>query len=128
MPIRFSDRQIQIAQHLCILAGYVGTVIIVVLSLVPPSLRPHTGVGGKIEHWIAYALVGLAFGLGQQTARLRLRTGIALSAAAALLELLQNFIPGRNPEVVGFLSSSMGTWMGLGLASIALVSLRAITK
>lgn len=100
-----------------VLAGWIGTLMIAVLSLVPVTLRPHTGAGGDIEHWIAYTLVALAFGLGFKMRRTRLLTGVALSAGSGLLELLQNFVPGRNPEVAGFLASSFGSWVGIAIAA-----------
>ena len=99
-----------------IVAGYVGYGMIVVLSLLPGQARPHTGLGGEYEHWIAYALVGGAFGLGYATARARLIAGSALTASAAILELVQNLIPGRTPELEGFLASSAGAWAGILLA------------
>ncbi len=99
-------------------AGYVGYVMIVVLSLLPAQTRPHTGVGGEYEHWIAYALVGGAFAAGYSATRARIFVGLALTASSAILELLQNFIPGRTPELTGFLASSLGAWFGIFLAAL----------
>jgi VanZ family protein len=99
-------------------AGYVGYLMIVVLSLLPAQARPHTGVGGEYEHWIAYALVGGAFAAGYFAMRARLFAGLVLTASAALLELLQNFIPGRTPELTGFLASSLGAWFGIFLVAL----------
>ena len=73
---------------------------------------------------IAYALVGAAFGLGYRSARGRLAAGLALTAGAAILEGLQNFVPGRSPEVIGFVASSLGAWFGLALAFAAGAVLR----
>ena len=109
---------VQIARTLFVFDGCVGTLLIIILSLVPVTLRPHTGAGGSIEHWIAYTLVALAFGLGLQRLRLRLLVGVALSVGSGVLELLQNFVPGRNPEVIGFVASSLGVWAGLGFAAL----------
>lgn len=95
------------------IAGYIGYAMIVVLSLLPAQTRPHTGVGGEYEHWIAYAVVGGAFAVGYFATRARLFAGFALMATAATLELLQNFIPGRTPELAGFLASSLGAWFGI---------------
>jgi VanZ family protein len=103
---------------LSIVAGYVGYGLIVVLSLLPAQTRPHTGVGGEYEHWIAYALVGGAFAAGYLATRARLFAGLALTTSAAVLELLQNFVPGRTPEFAGFLASSLGAWFGIFLAAL----------
>ncbi|MGH8743343.1 MAG: hypothetical protein ACREUY_03600 [Burkholderiales bacterium] len=115
-------------RRLWLIAGYIGSLLIVALSLAPPTLRPHTAAGGQYEHLIAYALVGAAFGMGYRAAPWRLFSGLALTAGAAILELLQNFIPGRSPEVIGFLASSLGAWLGLVLSTAVLVALRAVTR
>ena len=105
--------------------GYLGILLIVTLSLIPATARPHTGAGGEYEHGIAYALVGFAFGWGYRLLRPRLFFGVALMATAATLEVLQNFVPGRSPEVAGFLTSSFGAWMGLLAAMLASVLVQA---
>ena len=115
-------------RRLSIVAGYAGYLMIVVLSLLPAHTRPHTGVGGEYEHWIAYALVGGAFGAGYSAPRARLFAGLALTASAAILELLQTFIPGRTPELAGFLASSLGTWFGIFLISLTAFFLCGRTK
>ncbi len=114
--------------RLSIVAGYVGYVIIVVLSLLPAQTRPHTGVGGEYEHWVAYALVAGAFAAGYSTTRAWLLAGLALTGSAAILELLQNFIPGRTPELVGFLASSLGAWFGIFLVALTAFYLPDRTK
>jgi VanZ family protein len=113
---------------LWLVAGYMGCLIIVTLSLVPASARPHSGLGGQYEHWLAYALVGFAFGMGYRTRGRQLFAGLALTAGAAILELLQNFVPGRDPETIGFVASSLGAWFGLALSLFAQALLRAKVK
>ena len=108
--------------------GYLGSGLIVALSLAPASLRPHSVFGGYFEHWIAYALVGAALGLGYRTIRLQLFALLALTAGAATLEVLQTFIPGRSPEVAGFVASSLGAWFGLAVGVFAPALLRAAMK
>lgn len=105
-------------RRLSIVAGYVGYVMIVVLSLLPAQTRPHSGIGGEYEHWIAYALVGGTFAAGYLATRARIFAGLALMASSAILELLQNFIPGRTPELTGFLASSLGAWFGIFLVAL----------
>ena len=110
------------------IAGYIGYVMIVVLSLLPAQTRPHTGVGGEYEHWMAYALVSGAFAAGYISMRARLFAGFALTASAAILELLQNLIPGRTPELAGFLASSLGAWFGIFLVALMATVHRSQTK
>jgi VanZ family protein len=106
-------------------AGYIGFAMIVMLSLAPAASRPHTGYGGQYEHLLAYALVGVAFGMGYRTTQWQLFSGLALSTAAAILGLLQTFVPGRNAEMTGFLISSLGAWLGLAVSLAATAVLRA---
>ena len=115
----------ELIRPLWLAAGYIGFAMIVMLSLAPAASRPHSGYGGQYEHLLAYALVGFAFGMGYRTPRLQLFSGLALSLAAAILELLQIFIPGRNAEMTGFLISSLGAWLGLAVSLAAMAVLRA---
>jgi hypothetical protein len=39
-------------------AGFFGVLAIIVLSLVPGAYRPHTGLPGVAEHFIAYYSTG----------------------------------------------------------------------
>lgn len=114
----------ELTRPLWLAVGYIGFSLIVMLSLAPAASRPHSGYGGEYEHLLAYALVGIAFGMGYRTARWQLFSGLALSLAAAVLELLQTFVPGRNAEIAGFLNSSMGAWLGLAVAIAATAVLR----
>ncbi len=115
-------------QRLSISAGYIGYAMIVVLSLLPAQTRPHTGVGGEYEHWVTYALVSGAFAAGYPAMRARLFAGLALTGSAAILELLQNFIPGRTPELAGFLASSFGAWFGILLVALTAFFQRKLTS
>ena len=45
-------------------AGFFGVLAIIVLSLVPGTYRPHTGLPGVAEHFIAYCSTAFAFALG----------------------------------------------------------------
>jgi len=102
-------------------ATFVGIIVIVVLSLLPGDERPHTGAGGGPEHFVAYGLVGLAFGIGYASRRHRFLAGAGLAALSGCLEVAQIFIPGRTAEFAGWLSSSAGAWSGLCIAAAAAV-------
>lgn len=116
MTLKTLSALINLLRSLCIVAGLMGTLTIIVLSLVPGTLRPHTGAGGDAEHWLAYAMVALSFGLGSRRGQTYLMTGTLMSAGSGLLELAQNFVPGRNAGLAGFIASSLGAWIGLGIA------------
>jgi hypothetical protein len=123
-PIKKPDT----TRPLLIATGYLGFGLIAALTLVPAQFRLHTGAGGPAEHCIAYAFVGVAYGLGYRTLRPQMFSGLAFTIGAALLELLQNFTPDRNSEIIGFLASSIGAWIGLAVAFFAAAFLRLVPR
>ena len=100
------------------LAGWIGVLIIAVLSLVPGAERPHTGAPSQIEHYSAYLLVGFVLALGYIQNRGVVTIGLLLVFYACLLEFAQLFIPGRYARVVDALVSAMGAWTGIMLAFV----------
>src|SRR5215471_2557580 len=100
------------------LAGWIGVLIIAVLSLVPGAERPHTGAPSQIEHYAAYLLVGFVLALGYIQNRSVVTIGLLLVFYAGLLEFAQLFIPGRSARVVDALVSAMGGWTGTMLAFV----------
>ncbi|TBW37000.1 VanZ family protein [Siculibacillus lacustris] len=89
---------------------------IVVLSLLPGTYRPHTGASGNFEHVLAYAGTGLLLALGWAVAR-TWRGPVFLSAAAALLEVAQIWIPGRSAGLDNWAASTFGATLGVVLAA-----------
>ena len=87
------------------------------LTLAPRTFRPQTGVEHHLEHVLAFALLGLTFGLGYPGRRLLLAlVGVAM---AALLEVLQAWAPGRHANLSDFMMNAIG--VGAGLAAAALI-------
>jgi len=93
-------------------------VVIAVLSLVPGDARPHTGLPGRAEHFIAYAGTGFLFSLAYCGLRQRMLALISLAIASGAFEVLQNFVPGRSPSPLDALASTSGLAFGLILGSI----------
>ena len=91
---------------------------IVILSLVPPSLRPVTGAPREFEHLAIFASCGLAFGLGYRAGH-ALR-GAALVAFSGVIEVLQCLAPARHARVSDFMVDAMGSCAGILLAWILL--------
>src|ERR1039458_8857957 len=75
-------------------AGWLGVLVIAILSLVPGNLRPHTVLPGPLEHTLAYALTGAALAFGYRGMDFRLLCLVGLSAGSVVLEILQAFVPG----------------------------------
>jgi VanZ family protein len=88
----------------------------VVLTVGPRSIRPYTGISHDVEHWLAFTLVGLVFGLAYSR-----RVGILVIAAvllAGVLEATQLIVPGRHAYVRDFLLNSAALSAGLLIGKI----------
>lgn len=84
---------------------------IVILSVVPPSLRPETGVPHSLEHFAIYWATGVAFGFGYER-RQRL-LAVSLVAFSGAMELIQLFVPGRHARLSDFIVDALATCAGL---------------
>jgi VanZ family protein len=88
----------------------------VFLTLSPQKFRPHTGFNHDLEHFLAFALVGLAFGLGYPNHRMVL--ALPAIAIAALMEILQLWVPGRHAYFTDFVINGLGACVGLAAAAL----------
>lgn len=95
---------------------------IIVLSVVPPRLRPETVVPHGLEHFIIYLVDGAAFGLGYY--RKRGLLAIQLVVFAGFVEVLQLFVPGRHARLGDFIVDALAACLGL-LAASVISNLRA---
>ena len=98
------------------LAGWFCVALLAVLSLLPAEEMVRTGIGGRIEHVLAYAGTALLLGLARRGSG---RLAACLAAYAATLELLQHFSPGRSPALSDWMASSAGVLAGVGAAYAA---------
>jgi VanZ family protein len=105
-------------------AAWACIVLLGVLSLLPGEEMIRTGINTRIEHVIAYMgtmfLVGAAYGLRLGLFRLVPR----LVAYAGVLEIGQNFSPGRHASVLDFAASSSGVIAGAVAFQLAYAVLR----
>jgi hypothetical protein len=99
------------------IATWTGIVAITILSLLPGSMRPHTGLPGQVEHFLAYACTGLAASFGYLSFRQRIVFWTALGAASGFFELIQAWIPDRSSDVRDALASTIGLTAGLLLGT-----------
>jgi VanZ family protein len=91
-------------------------VLIVVLSLAPPDMRPGTGVPHNFEHFAIFAACGVAFGLGYGQ-----RPGLvvpALGAFAGAIELAQTLVPGRHARLSDFVVDAAAICIGAAAAAM----------
>src|SRR5258706_10701060 len=96
-------------------ATWLCVALVVVLSLVPGQDRPHSGLVGHGEHFIAYAGTGV---IAMLSYRRPLWTIVELSLLSSMLEVLQNFVPGRGPAVIDAVFSTAGAAVGTGMAAL----------
>ena len=96
------------------------TMILIVATIVPPSLRPVTGTSHEFEHLSIFLVTGAAFGLGYQRREVILCASAILFSAA--LEISQLLIPGRHARFSDFLVDAVSACAGI--ATPLLVSAR----
>jgi VanZ family protein len=99
-------------------SGFLGVLAIIVLSLVPGSYRPHTGLPNEAEHFIAYCLTALALAFGFRPVVFRVVLASGLTLLAGTMEVLQHFVPGRHPAIADAIASSLGGLLGLALGGL----------
>jgi VanZ family protein len=96
--------------------GWIAVLALVILSLVPGDLRPHTGYPNLVEHFIAYFGAAFLLTIGVITPRRSIGIVLLLTICAVAMEIIQNFVPGRDPAVTDALSGTFGAIAGALLA------------
>jgi VanZ family protein len=86
-------------------------ILIAYLSLVPRSLEVRTPAPAGIEHAVAYGGTAVLMALAYPARSAWAILG-SLAAYSGLMELLQDFSPGRHPGLDGVLWSSAGAAIG----------------
>src|SRR5258705_7618646 len=109
-------------QRLSILAGWVVLAFIAFATLSPLKDRPVIA-GLQLEHFAAFALLGLAFALGYPR-RTVLIIGIVIGSAFTL-EALQLLTPDRHGRLLDALVKAAGGLSGIGMTRLGLQILAA---
>jgi VanZ family protein len=90
--------------------GWLGVIITVVLSLMPPSLEESGGHTDKIIHLSGYGF--LTFWWAQIVTKYRWKLAIAMVLFGAAIELLQGLTPARQPDPLDALANAAGVLLG----------------
>jgi hypothetical protein len=90
---------------------------IVAFSVIPPGLRPESGMPHDLEHSLIYAVTGCAFGLGY--GRRRVPIVILLLIFSGAVEIAQFFVPGRHARFSDFVVDALAVCVGFMMASLA---------
>ena len=90
-------------------------VLVVIVALGPEKWQPRTGLGWQIDHFVGYFVITAMFCLAWPRPFV---VGSALMAAAALLEVLQAFIPDRSAYALAALYGVAGALAAALLAEL----------
>jgi hypothetical protein len=96
--------------------------LLVFAHLSPAKWKPRTGLGGSIDHFLAYFAVTLIVYLAWPWP---LVVGAALMGASALLEGLQHFTVDRTPSFLAAFCGAGGALAAAFLAELLLPHLQA---
>lgn len=84
---------------------------IVVLSIVPPHLRPETVLPHGFEHFAIFCATGIAFSAGYRRKPLHLL--VSLVIFSGIVEILQLFAPGRHARLTDFVVDASAVCAGV---------------
>jgi VanZ family protein len=98
------------------IASWLLAASIVVLSLVPPSLRPVTELPHDVEHFAIFGATGLAYGLGYS--RQYFVVAAALLIFTGAIEVAQMAVPGRHARLSDFMVDALAVCIGVVTASV----------
>jgi len=105
-----------VIQNISRVVAWVLLSVIVVLTVVPPGLRPSTFVPHKIEHAAIFLMVGTSFGMAYLGRERILSVGAILFCVA--IELAQLYIPGRHARVSDFVVDATSAVVGVFVGGI----------
>jgi VanZ family protein len=97
-----------------------GTIAVMVLSAIPAQEMPSLGVSDKIEHVVAYALLGLTGGRAFTAPKATILLLVLLPMLGVALEAVQLLSPGRSSEV----TDAFANWAGATLVLLPILLVR----
>ena len=98
------------------IAPWVLLAVVAAATLVPPELRPSSGLPLKVERALAFAILAGVFTLAYPRRWPVIAVLICLGAAG--LELLQLLVPGRDASPVDAVVKILGTLAGVASALV----------
>jgi VanZ family protein len=88
----------------------------IVMSVVPPELRPMTGMSHVLEHFIWFFVCGIIF--ATEWPKAKLSVYVAGVTFCGVVELVQLWVPGRHARLSDFLVDACATAAGISLTRI----------
>jgi hypothetical protein len=104
-------------QRVCTIAGWLALALIAYATLSPIEARPVLA-GPQLEHFAAFALVGLAFAVAYPN-RVVFVVVIVVGAAVGL-EALQLLTPDRHGRVIDAVVKALGGSFGISVGQLVL--------
>ena len=98
------------------IGGWLGVLLTLVISLMPPALDDSSGHTDKLVHLSGYAL--LMFWWAQLVIRQRWKLAVAVVLFGISIELLQGLTPARQPDLLDALANAGGALAGWLVASL----------
>ena len=107
-----------IAHRTAVIRGlaWFGILAVVILTVVPATERPVTGLGQGFEHFAAFALVAGTFAIGYRLSLMRLLLLAFLFCGG--IELLQVPLPTRHARLSDFVIDFFGSCFAIGLVFV----------
>jgi VanZ family protein len=99
------------------LSAWLLAASIIIVSVVPPWLRPETNLPHHFEHFGVFCATGAAFMFGYSQRALKL--AVALVGFAGFIEIVQIFVPGRHARLTDFIVDAAALPVGMAIASLA---------
>jgi VanZ family protein len=90
---------------------------LVVITVVPASERPVTGVQHGYEHFLAFGFVGFIFALAYSQRPIVLM--LSAIVFTAVLELIQIPLPTRHARLEDFFTDALASCVGIGFAHLS---------
>ncbi len=97
-------------------AFYLGLLLLIALSLLPPDALPSTGLWDKAGHTLAYTLLAATGSIAHRGLRAWVLVAAGLLILGAALEVVQSVLPGRVASLQDIVANAIGVALGSLLA------------
>ena len=111
-----SSFRLPAGRHMLLAAAWLSLAVILLSTLVPIELRPHSPLSANWERLLSFLVAGLLFSLAYPR---RLLLVIVLVVGAAVgFEVLQLFAGTRHAQVRDMMVKLLGGGVGVGLGAV----------
>ena len=97
-------------------AFYLGLLLVIALSLLPPDAMPPTGLWDKASHTLAYTVLAATGCIAHRGIRAWVLVAAGLLILGAALEIVQSALPGRVASFHDLGANAIGIALGALLA------------